>query len=61
MIRKYAFFAVEGDSDQIVVRQVLRNFLGMNLWNGKRKTLSNIWLRESDVVPTYSPTTSGDV
>jgi len=61
MTRKYAFFAVEGDSDQIVVRQVLRIFMGMNLWNGKRETLSNIWLRESDVVPTYSPTTSGDV
>jgi hypothetical protein len=61
MTRKYAFFAVEGDADQIVVRQVLRNFLCMNLWNGKRETLRDIWLRESDVIPTYSSNTSGDV
>lgn len=61
MNRKYAFFAVEGDSDQIIVRQVLRNFLGMALWNGKVNTLDDIWIRRSDVVPAYSPTTSGDV
>ena len=42
MTRKYAFFAVEGDSDQIIVRQVLRNFLGMALWNGKVDTLKRL-------------------
>jgi hypothetical protein len=61
MNRKYSFFAVQGDSDQIIVRQVLRNFLGMALWNGKVNTLDDIWIRRSDVVPAYSPATSGDV
>jgi hypothetical protein len=54
MTRSYALFAVEGPSDQVIVRNVLRRILGFNLWDGKIDELHDLWPRTDDIVPDFS-------
>ncbi len=61
MSRRYALFAVEGDTDQIVIRQVLKRILGLELWDGDIRNLQSLWPRQSDIVPNYSSATSSNI
>ena len=54
MTRSFALFAVEGPSDQVIVRNVLRRILGFNLWDGKIDELHDLWPRTDDIVPDFS-------
>ena len=55
MSRRYALFAVEGDTDQIVIRQVLKRILGLELWDGDIRNLESLWPRQSGIVQTIHP------
>jgi hypothetical protein len=45
MTRQYAYFVVEGDSDQIILRRVLQKFLGLRVWSGTDMTEAiNRWI-----------------
>ncbi len=58
MSRKLSFLAVEGPSDQVVVRRALR-LLGFKKFNGKLAELGQVW-RNDELKPTY-PTRSGSL